>query len=108
MTTRHTLPSVGGGGGVGPAGPKGDPGDPGPPGPPGPPGSGSGAATYTHTQSVPSLTWTINHSLGASPSALVLDTTGQPIHGALDYSNGAQTLVITFTQPLAGTAHLRA
>jgi len=38
------------------------------PGPPGPPGSGGGeGGNYVHTQSIPSSSWTITHSLGLRP-----------------------------------------
>jgi hypothetical protein len=73
----------------------------------GPPGSGSGGTTYTHTQSTPSAAWTVNHNLGAYPSAVqVVDSGGTVWLGEIQHTN-VNSLVIRFGFAFSGTAYLR-
>jgi hypothetical protein len=69
------------------------------PGPQGP------AGAYTHTQSVSSATWTINHNLGFNPVAVVLDSAGTQCEGAITYPTVNQ-MVITFTGAFTGVAYI--
>lgn len=82
------------GGTPGPAGP------PGPQGPQGPPGSG--AANYTHVQSVPVAVWTITHGLPFPPNITVVDTAGNQVEGDITYLPGEA--VASFSSAFAGRA----
>ena len=76
------------------------------PGPQGPAGSfNPGDVAYTHTQSVSSLTWTINHNLGFKPTAVVLDSAGTNCEGSFSYPSNNQ-MVITFNSAFTGTAYI--
>lgn len=76
------------------------------PGPQGIPGTFTPAdVAYTHTQSVSSATWTINHGLGFNPIAVVLDSAGTNCEGTFSYPTVNQ-MVITFTAAFTGTAYL--
>jgi hypothetical protein len=76
------------------------------PGPQGAPGVFSpGDVAYTHTQSVSSATWTINHNLGFNPVAVVLDSGGTQCEGAVSYPTTNQ-MVIVFTGAFTGIAYI--
>jgi hypothetical protein len=76
------------------------------PGPQGPAGTFSpGDVAYTHTQSVSSSTWTINHNLGFKPTAVVLDSAGTNCEGSFSYPSNNQ-MVITFNSAFTGTAYI--
>lgn len=76
------------------------------PGPQGPQGAFSpGDVAYTHTQAVSSATWTINHSLGFNPIAVVLDSAGTQVEGSVSYPTVNQ-MVITFTGAFTGVAYI--
>lgn len=79
-------------------GPAGADGAPGPAGPPGPAG-----ATYIHTQSTASDTWTINHNLGVRPAVTLLTDGGAEFEAAVSHLD-ANTAVASMTIPLTGTA----
>ena len=71
---------------------------------PGPQGN-TAQVFYVHTQSVASATWTINHNLGAEPTAVVLDSAGTQCEGTFSYPSKNQ-MVITFTAAFTGTAYV--
>jgi hypothetical protein len=76
------------------------------PGPQGAPGTfDPGDIAYTHTQSVASATWTINHNLGFNPVAVVLDSGGTQCEGAVSYPTTNQ-MVIVFTGAFTGIAYI--
>jgi hypothetical protein len=76
------------------------------PGPQGAPGVFVvGDVAYTHTQSVASATWTINHNLGFNPVAVVLDSGGTQCEGAVSYPTTNQ-MVIVFTGAFTGIAYI--
>lgn len=52
-------------------------------------------ATYTHTQSGASATWTITHNLNKFPSVTVIDSGDSVVQGEILY-NSANQLTITF------------
>jgi len=64
-----------------------------------------GGATYTHTQSTASATWTIAHNMNKNPSVTVIDSGGSYIITDIAYTN-SNTLVLTFSAALGGTAYL--
>lgn len=74
------------------------------PGPQGPAGT-SAQVFYTHTQSVASNTWTINHNLNGKPTAVVFDSANTQCEGTFSYPNNNQ-MVITFTSAFAGVAYI--
>jgi hypothetical protein len=76
---------------------KGDKGDPGPIGP--------SASAYTHTQSTPSATWTINHNLGYRPSVELLTVGGVEFDASVVHTSINQT-VVEIAMPIAGSARL--
>jgi len=61
--------------------------------------------TYTHSQLVPSATWSITHNLGCKPSVTVVDSAGTVCVGAVQYISN-DVLQVTFTSPFGGTAYL--
>jgi len=71
---------------------------------PGPQGNAA-QVFYVHTQSSPSAVWTINHDLGAQPTAVVLDSAGTQCEGTFSYPSANQ-MVITFTAAFSGTAYV--
>jgi hypothetical protein len=71
----------------------------------GPVGPASTGQTYTHSQSIPSETWTINHNLGQFPSVTVVDSAGTEVIGGVTYQN-SNTIVLSFTAAFAGKAYL--
>lgn len=73
------------------------------PGPEGPPGPGE--ATYTHTQGVAALTWTINHNLGFFPS-VELRTVGGIEFNSLVIHSSVNTTLVENNLAIAGTARL--
>lgn len=76
------------------------------PGPQGPAGTFTPSdISYTHTQSVSSATWTINHNLGFNPTAVVLDSAGTNCEGTFSYPTINQ-MVITFSSAFTGTAYV--
>ena len=66
---------------------------------------GPSHATYTHTQSSASATWTITHNLDCFPSVSVVDSAGSVVIGDVNYTN-ANALVVTFAAALGGKAYL--
>ena len=74
------------------------------PGPQGPAGTPADIF-YTHTQSVASSVWTINHNLGGNPTAVVLDSAGTQCEGTFSYPNSNQ-MIITFTSAFTGVAYI--
>lgn len=78
--------------GVGPQGPQGIQGIPGPPGP-----------SYTHTQSVASDTWIVNHNLGIVPSVEIRNSGSQVVEADVVHISTNQTNIY-FAAPFAGTA----
>lgn len=61
--------------------------------------------SYTHSQSVALSTWPVTHNLGKYPSVTVIDSAGTEVEGAVQHLSTTQ-LVITFSAPFGGTAHL--
>jgi len=68
----------------------------GPPGVPGGPG-------YTHTQSTPATTWTINHNLGLYPHIVLLSPGLAEVDAAIIHVSVNQAIV-RFSAPFAGIA----
>jgi hypothetical protein len=60
---------------------------------------------YTHSQGVVASVWTISHSLGKKPSVTVVDSGGNTIDGAIDYTD-LNNLTITFNAGFTGQAFL--
>lgn len=60
---------------------------------------------YTHTQSVASATWSINHNLGKFPSATMVLSTGQKGYGDVTYIDN-NNLTITFAGAETGKAYI--
>jgi len=76
------------------------------PGPQGPAGTFTPSdIAYTHTQSVSSAIWTINHNLDFNPVVVVLDSAGTQCEGAISYPTINQ-MVITFTGAFTGVAYV--
>jgi hypothetical protein len=68
-------------------------------------GTGSGGASYVHTQSTPSATWTINHNLGFIPSTELFNSGSVEIEGEVTHTSVNQT-VVSFQTTVAGFARL--
>ena len=70
----------------------------------GPPANGgAGAASYLHTQSVASATWTVNHNLGYRPAVSVLSVGGMLMLAEVQHTSVNQA-VVYFDQPTSGQA----
>jgi hypothetical protein len=83
-------------------GPKGDKGDSGDPGPPGP-----RAQPFVWSQHTPATVWTIDHPLGADPTAILVFVDG--VAGSefsVQYTVPGQQLRLGFDIAVAGTAQL--
>lgn len=61
-------------------------------------------AGYTHTQSIASAVWTINHNLGYVPNVRVEDSAGTVVEGDIDVVD-VNTLTITFSAAFGGIAY---
>ncbi|MEL6301110.1 MAG: hypothetical protein AAFR07_05675 [Pseudomonadota bacterium] len=64
-----------------------------------------GYQPFEFTQVSATTIWVINHNLNRRPSVTVVDTADETVVGAVVY-NSLNTLTITFSVPIAGTAHL--
>ena len=60
---------------------------------------------YTHTQSVASATWNINHRLDKFASATVVDSGENVVMGDIEY-NDKDNLTITFSGAFSGKAYI--
>ena len=64
------------------------------------------APTYTHLQSTPAATWTINHNMDKYPSVSVVTSAGDIVGGAeVNYIN-KNKLTISFSAAFSGKAYL--
>ena len=64
---------------------------------------GVSAATFTHVQSSPAMSWTINHNLGFKPDIALLDAGGVEFIGQIIHASVNQALVY-LSIPTTGTA----
>lgn len=81
-------------------GPKGDQGDPGVPGAP-----GSAPQAFTHYQGSASTAWVINHNLGYSPAAWLVEDSGGNDWQPADIENvDINTTILHWVYPFGGTA----
>jgi len=70
------------------------------------PSGGSASTSYTHVQSVASMTWIIRHNLGFQPGGVrVVQSTGEEIVGSVSYPD-VNTVQINFSSLTAGVAYL--
>jgi hypothetical protein len=60
---------------------------------------------HVHTQTTPSASWTINHTLGGKPSVTVVDTGDNVVLGDVQYISSTQ-VVCSFSSAFAGFAYL--
>jgi hypothetical protein len=62
---------------------------------------------YKHTQEAPATVWDVHHDLGYDPAAfLVVDLAGDRWWPRrIEFIEPGQTVRLTFTQSIAGTAH---
>ena len=56
---------------------------------------------YTHTQSIPSSAWVVNHNMGAMPQVQVLSPGGSPMLAEFVHTSANQVMVY-FDQPTTG------
>lgn len=61
--------------------------------------------SFVYTQTTPSALWYITHNLNMLPNVRIEDQLGVDIEGAVTYLD-SNTLEITFSEPVAGTAYL--
>lgn len=61
-------------------------------------------AHYTHTQSVPSSTWSIQHNLGKKSSVMIVDSTDAVVFGDVNYID-SNNVTITFNGAFSGKAY---
>tara|TARA_B110000285_G_C14882453_1_gene494577 strand:+ start:15 stop:722 length:708 start_codon:yes stop_codon:yes gene_type:complete len=64
-----------------------------------------GDLSFTFTQAVAALVWTVNHNLGKNPSVSIVTNTGEEVYARVDYTN-LNSLTITFSQAFAGSAYM--
>ena len=67
--------------------------------------SGGIAQSYTHIQDSPALTWIVNHNLSYNPAVSVVSSSGDLVHGDVNYS-GPQQVTINFSAPFSGRVYL--
>jgi len=60
---------------------------------------------FVFTQSTPEAAWTIEHGLNSFPSVTLTDADGNVIVAQVRYVD-PNTVVVTFSQPVAGSAYL--
>jgi len=60
---------------------------------------------YTHTQSLPSATWDIEHNLNKKASVTVVDSADNVVYGDIEYTD-LNSLTITFNGAFSGKAYL--
>jgi len=58
---------------------------------------------YVHTQSVPSLTWSVTHNLNKYPSVTIYNSSNEEIEGMIIHTNINQTVII-FNAEFSGHA----
>lgn len=63
-----------------------------------------GDAHYTHTQSVPSSEWTVQHNLGKKSSVTVVDSADTVVFGEVEYID-LNNVTITFNGAFSGKAY---
>ena len=61
--------------------------------------------SYVHMQSSPSATWIVNHNLSYNPAVSIISSTGDLVHGDVNYS-GLQQITINFSAPFSGRVYL--
>ena len=61
--------------------------------------------SYVHNQGAASAAWTVNHNLNFFPNVTVYDSAGSMVEGTVSHTNQV-TLIITFSAPISGKAHL--
>jgi hypothetical protein len=61
-------------------------------------------STYTHTQTIPALTWDVVHNLNRPVAVTVTDMLGNVVTADVQYLSDNETL-ITFTTPFDGIAY---
>lgn len=60
---------------------------------------------YRHVQNTAATIWTINHGLGKRPSVDVTDSANTKMYAKIEWPD-ENTVVLTFSMPVSGTAHL--
>lgn len=60
---------------------------------------------FVYNQTIPSMTWVVEHNLGLNPSVVTADTDGDIIQGTVQFDSLNQ-LTITFAEPITGTVYL--
>lgn len=68
-------------------------------------GEPSSDAHYRHVQDTAAMTWTINHGLGKRPSVEIVDTANTRMYAEIEWPDD-NTVVLTFSSAVAGSAHL--
>lgn len=68
-------------------------------------GAAGNTRRHVHTQSSPSSTWTINHTLGGKPSVTVVDSADTMVVGEVTYNSNTQ-VTVAFTAAFSGYAYL--
>jgi hypothetical protein len=68
-----------------------------------------GDQSYVHTQTNPSVTWTITHNLGTKALDIVLfNSVGDRIYADPDYAGASSnSIAVNFSEPVSGTAYVR-
>lgn len=59
---------------------------------------------YTHTQTVSSNVWVVQHNLGKNPAVSITDTGGNEVEGDVLYVN-TNSLTLSFSAPFSGKAY---
>lgn len=62
-------------------------------------------ARYTHTQAIPSASWSINHGLNKFSSVSIVDTSGNIVEGDVQYID-LNNITVTFSASFAGKAYI--
>lgn len=61
--------------------------------------------SYTHTQAIPAVQWTVVHNLGFKPNVTVFNSAGDIVEGSVVH-NSTNQLTLQFSATMSGTAQL--
>lgn len=61
-------------------------------------------AHYTHTQTVPSDTWSVTHNLGKKCAVTVVDSADTVVYGEIEYTD-LNNVTLTFNGAFSGKAY---
>jgi hypothetical protein len=68
-------------------------------------GAAGNTRRFVYSQSTPSATWVITHTLGGKPVVVIVDSADTYVIGEVRYNSTSQ-ITVSFTAPFSGFAYL--